>query len=85
MVRIVRSQARPPAGAARLAPQEQALLHLLRVRDDLVAAIDALRPKILFRHTMEEYREMLRRLRGEVRLEDLLRGLGARGRVRVTY
>lgn len=83
-MKLVRAAARPPVPRG-LAPQEQAFLYLLRVKDDLVAALDALRPKILLRRSIQEYREMLRELRGEVRLEDLLKGLGARGRVRVTY
>ena len=88
MVEIIRASAkppRPPVHPIELAPQEQALLYLIRVKDDLVSAFDALRPKLIFRHSISEYRQMIEKLRGEVYLEDLLKGLGARGPVRLTY
>lgn len=83
-VKIVKAQKKPPVLPG-LAPQEQAFLYLLRVKEDLLNAVDALRPKILFRRSLSEYRQMLTELRGEVYIEDILRGIGGRGKIRITY
>lgn len=83
-MKIVKTQKKLPVPPG-LAPQEQAFLYLLRVKEDLLNAIDALRPKILLRRPLFEYRQMLSELRGEVYVEDILRGIGGRGRIRITY
>lgn len=65
-----------------LAPQEQALLALLRWKEKVLQAIDSLRPKIIFKHDINYYRSLIF---GEVYVEDLLKALHPPGRVVVTY
>ena len=60
---------------------ERLLVRALQAKDTVVSAVDRLRPKIIFKHSLDYYRRVVH---GEVYVQDIARALGA-PRVRVTY
>lgn len=61
---------------------EEALVAALRVKENVLEALDSIRPKIVFKRSLKEYRSMVF---GEVYVEDLAKALGAKGPLRLVY
>ena len=61
---------------------ERILVAGLRLKESAIQRIDEIRPKIVFKHSIDYYRSMIS---AEVYVTDLLRALRPPGHVVVTY